>query len=1406
MLSKIGNFFNAMNPLPDFEKVNLFEGLDIYDFSDKKEEVETLTVQETSFTETIESPTSRAQQKTIEISKSWYQEKLDTAKNAFSALGDGLLYIAESPIVQAMGSFAGGALPIDDKGAKVLSEHTQQLTHAVNEQAHKACHGETAQKIVIYAKEKLNACTEAAGDLASKALDTEAGDVVIDMATFVAVYAANAAIEGGAGKILARAAKYFISSTKEITEKTEKAVLELDQLTGGNRLSKLLEALAPTTINFVDKHARENLSPKKLKLWESESDLVGSLLIWMLQTGAVNLFNYMKAHPLAEVEKNATNLGLSPLEKLGYFLYIRLSSRLNDIEAAIEDDIANERLVLKESPRKRARQLRPRYEILVDDFLGMALGETKNYSKPQQLVVSAIRGTAVSLLAKSFRTNTDATGNRLENLNRGKTLNKLASVLENPAFAHFLGYGVKIAAETMAEGIHNKISHAPIETFPEVFTFLKETPAWDKHFAQLVQTVILNAILKRIEQRPTTTPLESTPFDALQEILEVVSGVFSRLSVEDVEKAKAIEDADERRRQLDIHFDPGAEKLYQLVEDEIPLPFPSITKSFFKDFFVRTIRTNAMEGFYDLWRTHHVMIEKATQDIESINAKSHAMETCKVIVAFIRDFIPHMLANDQVKLAKTLLETAKEQLIDFRIKAYIIANEENVEKQIEDYLDSQDASAEKADVLLFKNTHPDKVKELVIQHLKGLGGKDALDTFLPSDAEVDDYLTENKDLIKQTLEKNLIALGKSDSFSEAINLTLPGIEAIILGSMATVYKKVRDLADPTKHPEFSTKLLLRWLNTVYEYMQKINGARSYNGARAVHNLSHEETIEGFGETHPGVPATPEALIARAESLAAREKEKILLGKIHETKALKKKAKSEREEQLADAKLTLYRRERAVVLQQMEDADGILDAIRLEAFNKIAKEYLKFLGISSANDLEAMPKPIREFFHLFLLNGFMPKHCLDKYKKATTPHAKNLQLLKVLKSVRETEGDGPVYEKAVFTPPEDETQAELDEALGKVFKQFLSTLPKSVTYAALQIRGINKMTASALGGVIRQKLSKENLLMDSLESCLESIAPSMLEGSWTSDEEGKPIFTPASGSLAFTFPETIEELEEADFKLVEEEKAVEKRLKREFAQTISSQMKTLIKSRRNETLESILKKLIVLMKGHVRESAPRGVESYQKTHLGLWLDLQAILEDQIEEHLGVLGKTTKRVADKICNLFVLTICCGAIKMAAPPIYGAVFWVIEKYLERKAQQITKIFQLDILEDLYLRLIDDLLDMVNAPETENNDIGLLVKELEENTNEWVQQQEQLAQEEYENSNTAHVAALTREMQRIWNEEPSHTQAIKHIAREIRAKMNPANHSAGNEAFQRTSSSDSLTNQLGLPPENLSQPVVVA
>lgn len=1322
---------------------------------------------------TEDADANEVRQKTSESSSPDIPTQAEAAKSFASSIGNGLLYLAESPIFQALGAFSGGALPVQDREAEILNEGFQKVASFAEEQFSKTCETNIGKKSIATTKRAINKCGDIAVDLMEKASKTSPGRVVVDAASYIALTTFNAAILAGGGNLLVRIAKYFVTSTIDVEKQTNKAITDLNEITGDRHLSTLLSSLTPTLMGHIDDFVQKELTGKKLKLWKKETDFIGGVLRWVLEVGAVNLFQYMKEHPNREVEQKAVELELNPVEKLGYYLYMTLSSQLDVIEQSIKTDIEQNGFIFDKNPNKRIEQLKPRFKSLVEIPIEMAFGNTKNLSQTQRLLISVAKNCAATKLANVFDFSENAPNNKLDNLDHSQALNRLQTKVGNQDIVKLLDNSAKIIAEKLSDNIDKKITNKMLDSFPEVVEFLGKTPEWKKHFAVLLQITLLKGIAKQIEERPENKATGLAAADTIKTVLNIIVAEFDRLDHDAIELANQIKDEKLREAELNKSFKPLATRLYALFGSEIPLPFPSLTKKFIEKQLLENILPSEIAGLYNEWKEHRKIIVNAKEEIEKIAAHNHATEACKVIVAFVRDLVPHLLIDDNNSLAAVILKAAKDKLMALRVDAYIQVNETKTDEIIKQHLMEEGKSSNQADIRLFKEKHSKETRQIIIKSMESTQGQNALIPFIPSALEINSYLSANQEAIQKNIADNIKAFGESEGLRGLMSLTLPLIEATLLNSMARVHKRFKELnslKDNEGRPEFISKLLLSWLHTTAEHMQKVNKIRAKEKAPAAHAVPLRVMVEGFGkDLHDGVPSKPEMLELQNKIKLAKIEMRTLLRRLRSAKEEKSKATTPVDIEVGEAKILLYRRDIAKIEKKIKDAEVVLDVEREKAIRRQVSGFMNFIKVNSPDDLIALPKQSREFLHPLLNEDVLPKLGLVAYKKSTDPHTIRKGLFTILKLLGESQSKGGL-DKIVYTPPEDETQQQLDEVLGSVVKQLLSTLPKSVTYAALQMNGINKMTASALGGIIRQKLGKEDVLMNFLEQGLKALTSSLKPGEWKYDNEGNPIFEPAESRLSFTFPQTIEEKEDAAIRREQEETDIERELKQLFAKTTTQQMKSLIASKRNEFFESILKKMVRFLNGYVDDTPPApGTEKLHRTHLGLWADFQAALDDHIEDHFGSFGKETKRIANTICRLFVITMLGSVLKLVCPLMYRGVFWIVEKYIEHKAQQITKVIQMDILEDLYMRLIDDFIELINAPEKSN--IENLVKELKETTDDWVKEQAIFDQQEYEESHIAQVAALTNEMQRIWKEEPNHTTAIVRIANEIRTKMNTFN-----------------------------------
>jgi hypothetical protein len=329
-------------------------------------------------------------------------------------LGKGIVYAADSKAVQWAAAVAGGATGLPNE---------KELNDAGN-----------------VTKKGMQVVGSALGNV---------GDVAKKGAQAVGLALGNTAVELGYGEKIVNIGKKMLAHNIDFSQQIQDRILELDELTGSEAFSDFIVHSLPLAFKHADKWIGENTTEAKRKLWTSQKDFAHEATLWMLLSGAANLFAYMQANPLEQVDQMAQQLNLSPVEKLGYYMYSVLSPRLDDIEAGIEKDVADGKLVLHDDADRRAKQLKRYFEPLGAELIVMAFGDTKKFGKLQKFILRQAKGFIAENMAKLFRTGKKGPNDNLEALSIPAALNKLNDLIKNEETVNLLDNATSLIANKL---------------------------------------------------------------------------------------------------------------------------------------------------------------------------------------------------------------------------------------------------------------------------------------------------------------------------------------------------------------------------------------------------------------------------------------------------------------------------------------------------------------------------------------------------------------------------------------------------------------------------------------------------------------------------------------------------------------------------------------------------------------------------------------------------------------------------------------------------------------------------------------------------------------------------------------------------------------------------------------------
>lgn len=1191
-----------------------------------------------------------------------------------------------------------------------------------------------------------------------------------------------------------------------------------------NELSTLLSTLRPKIELQITKYIGENGTDEQKLLWRDNKKKVSDLLDWTLHSAAVNLFKHMEENIDPAVSARAARLGLSASGELLFYIYHSVDTELRAAESAIASDIAGGTLVMSEDPERKIVRLNPYFKKVSKKLANMAFGEKENLSVLRKFFVGLAEGTFSQNISTKFEQGQRTSGDNLEDLDPEAAIENLSDALGDHQSAEFLGS----VAAFFGELISNQTEQTALKTLkkhPEIRNFLKGNSDWKIFLKNATCTVILRSLLKRIEERSAVTGVELTPADTIESLMNIFGNQFGSSIQERYDNAQNMDEKDREKETREI-FEETAKELYSLIGSKIPIPFPSLTRVDFEKILLKEVLPDALASCYKEWNSHQETYETAKNALESVRAHNHATETARVLAKYVTGFIPSVLAEKNQNLAQIILVEVRDILKNARLSTYIKKNQSYAIKAIIAHLESINTSGKKIkkadtrdyiqcggdETNLYKLEKIAQGLRIVENRLRAEGKEDLLNSFLPSAIEIDNYITSNHDHLKAIFAKNIDVIAHGDGIKAVMqNNVAPWVEAATAKVLANTYLKLQEVSDPIKTPDFLTKLILQMLNTAADFHTEISKVRIQNKASAASKISFREMVKGFGdELHKGVPATEEAINATEElkvektkesnalkNLASAKKEflrtqKNLTHATQNSNNVRAKASAERANDKAKSVLDNCRSELASIRQAIKSLDAQIDPIREENMKKVVQEVLKFVDITKPGDLPVPPKLQKKLWPL-VTNNLLPKLGVELLKKFMNPHTQNLMVKAVLDIIQKNQG-GKDLDKIVYIPPKDATQAALDEALGRFVKNFLSGLPKGATYAVLQLNGINNMTAGALGSLVRQNFGESEALLDLFEQALESGTSNLVDGTWKTDADNKPVYEEATSGQGIDFPMDEDARENAAIKLDKEQDELAQVIRKQMAKTISGQMQELGRNKLEFLGESILKFLIRFLGGQVNDVKPKpGEEAIHRTFRGLWVDLQNVLDELIEKRLGAFGKNTKKMADSLCRLVIATIIGSILKPLFGKINEAVWWVFEEIVQRKAKDFTNYLSMDIREQLYLSMFDEILKTFNR--SAEVDVGLVAQETIQKAETWEKQEKEiqdLLEQEASNSRVNRALAVVKALKETMDKEPTNIGKIKSLVHEIGGRMSNSRLlviNAGIPVTKLSSSSEALT-----------------
>lgn len=1120
------------------------------------------------------------------------------------------------------------------------------------------------------------------------------------------------------------AGKYLAFSNINFQEERRKAAERLTEYSPDIDLPQLLAEATPQLIAQIDNYLQKewtdgNLCTSKYDLWKNERPLVEEVLKWMLPTGAVNLITHMEKQLREDSEKEEKNQiyikfnqtvlnhNFGPVEKLLVFYYEFINHRLEAIREEIQSGLENGDIALPFDFGKKA--LRDPFQKLSEEIMGIAFGDAKKLTKIQRLGYYFAKGYITKKLTENFSyLKVNELNADMKNLDLTDVLEKLLEKIDSDAVI-FFNKTTQVAAKKMGPRIAALISKEFLSKFPALSKTLDENEHYKKYLIDTLHVLMLKIIFKHVSEGSETRL-------TLAEVTEKLMGSFAEefsSAASPMEEANKLSTPQERQEAIQKIFRPMAKDLYSMVQSEIPLPFPALLKDVIEKKLLEKVIPNFIATFYQSWNEHQQDLKAAKETLREIKQDNHAEEVARVCAGFVAELLPHLMKTQQESLAEKLFNAARDYLRNSGVEAFIKTQDqeqlrdiikqhlpERSEEEIEDYLANEE-----------------EIKKIIYSHFEE-------SLFEPSTREVLQYLNDNTAEIRSILSDNLLQIGTGEVFKAMTVKNAPVVEAAIAKIFANIYRRFSEIdkmKDENGHAKFLPNLGLIIMNTIAKHLDSINEVRVANEGQAAFRIPDEKMIQGFQETtdgvHPGVPISPEALEARKIFHQQTNKKRTNLRRL--ARANKKLAVANpetRKYRTLENRIARYKSEIAAAKECIKAQEKIMDAVRFENMQRTFKDILSLADLNDASDLTFFAKDLRGFSWGPLAENALPNLGVALLKKFMNSHVQNKILSRLHEILSQEQMAIPngtrklnraVYERVIYDKPEDPTQLQIDGVVGKLALSFLETLPPTLSLAAIQLKSIRESSAEALGGMIRQKLNDEFNLISLLEMALTSSLPSLTEGRWETengqsvfvsgslktDEQGSTSFEP--GELSFNMPDNPEAQELIDLREEAERSALEKQVDRNIAKAGVFQMKVLARAKKEETIRSVLKKLTQIAGGDVSVERNPGQQRSEKTAAKLWLDLHDLVDSKIEDHLGSFALESKEYADIACRFFIFTVAGSVCSAIIKPGANLFWWVVELYLKQQAQNIRATMQMGILEDLYLRIIDDVIENLKDPE---------------------------------------------------------------------------------------------------------------
>lgn len=799
-----------------------------------------------------------------------------------------------------------------------------------------------------------------------------------------------------------------------------------------------------------------------------------------------------------------------------------------------------------------------------------------------------------------------------------------------------------------------------------IFELTEQRPQWFKNFQidayaqQVVKSLLMQAAVHYLQGlQQEGLPLQQARISQLFEKIAVMGSQHLDTHAEELDKAAKNHNKGEREAKLCELFAPLSAELMDLFRSPhktgntgfpVAIPFPTFLEEHWE--YVRDVIVPKAFGKMYLDTTSWMREMDATaEEIKerTINQKvltSHLPEACRLLGQQVADLIPSLVCREgeRDEIAEALHNGVKE-------------------------------------------------------HLRESGA--------PKEMTVERYLDEHGvEIKKQTVELFLSFFAPSDVAAPVPYQKLP-MATYMQGAFLKICNGLtKRVAEKQEKKEFVAQLTKDLLVQIQKHFSVLNQTAKEQGVPSLTNSLHtkyvsafEEKVEPEDRLHKGVPKSPkryqerihaeqalrrerkrwmvlnltekieqcqknianaEATIAKAQGendvSKVKSASKVLVKESHRLAALnaavlKNKAKIEHcEEIIANEKLKL-----AAVKKEENDYR------EKEYFGDFTKTFLEICEVKK-DDLP-LPGMLKDKLWAQLKDKLLPTALRSLFGLLLDPLTRDKMMVAALKQLNENlSSDRPPQ---TLDPIKDKAQADLDNALGLLIKEFVQSIgtsryvdPLSVVKAVFRIDRITDASAELLGQIVRKELGES--LLDKMDEWVAAGIENLHPGKWEGVGKDAKYTTP-SDELKFTYAMKQDALELAERNKILEAERVNKEYRKELVKT-------------------------------GRIAATLTVEYILKYPFMKFLD---IWDRAVDFVFRGYSKRVRKYFSFLGTKLVFRLIEQALEFASRPIRNAFWYFMELYLERKIKHVPEITRLDIHENLLYELLDVLFTYLSSVE---------------------------------------------------------------------------------------------------------------